>query len=159
MLTWIRFRRLAVFLQLSWNPIKHWNIIYAVELAHRFYVASGFPALSRRHEGNYFGELQPDTRCQVCLSAEDVITKDTRDRLIQCSLCLSTIHQDHYGSELLAGAPTKWYCQRCQYLLSKDHQITSISCEYCPSRTGIMKMVEVDRKKLWVPYCAIQVHP
>ena len=43
-----------------------------------------------------------------------------RDRLIQCSLCLSTIHQQHYGSELISSSPQKWHCQRCRFLLANN---------------------------------------
>lgn len=89
----------------------------------------------------------------MCLSDQNEFNneKGNHDRLIQCSLCLGTIHQTHYGSELLTSTPLEWHCQRCSYLLKlRDPEVNFIPCDYCPVKTGIMKQVEYEKKKHWV---------
>lgn len=90
----------------------------------------------------------------MCLSdCEEELTNVT-DRLITCSLCLGTIHQQHYGSEIHSNVPQKWFCHRCRTFLASstgpDSPVPDIRCDYCPLRSGIMKQVDYDKKKLWV---------
>lgn len=68
----------------------------------------------------YEGIILPIERCQVCLSRTDFqeANGELPDKLVKCTLCLSSIHQKHYGGELYSAIPEDWHCERCQHMLA-----------------------------------------
>ena len=54
----------------------------------------------------------PRDRCQVCLSRTDFQESVTElpDKLVKCVVCLSSIHQKHYGGDLCFSVPQNWHC-------------------------------------------------
>ena len=90
-------------------------------------------------------------RCEVCYSTTDFEFKSESptDRLVKCTMCLSSIHQTHYGGNLATIVPEEWFCERCEYLLNNEEGVTSVSCHFCPSKQGIMKIIDIDKEKVW----------
>jgi len=72
------------------------------------------------------------------------------DLIVICDLCEGAVHQQCYGGELLKEVPSdQWFCQRCDYLLSKKLSFYSVKCTFCPEVKGIMKELN---GFLWVFY-------
>ncbi|GEQ72058.1 hypothetical protein JCM33374_g5744 [Metschnikowia sp. JCM 33374] len=72
-----------------------------------------------------------EQRCAVCNDSEC----DNTNSIVYCDGCNIAVHQECYGVAFIPEG--QWFCRRCMV-----NRGSSVSCAFCPSKTGAFKQLD-----------------